>query len=350
LVTPLHWNLSEVALSNIPGMFFSITSVYFLYKGRNSSKMLLLGSFLSGLTLGIRFAEYSTVITLLVLILLTRKKLSDSIKSVSYFVMGILVWLIPLILDTGFKTFILLYKNQVDYILNHDSLFTQSSSIIERLMRIKWLFVTGYSPYFLITVLIAVIYFLGNYRKITKNNNLLFILVWLISYLVPLIFIYNLEVPRHVLPLLPPLIILFAISLKNLWRWKIVKLYCIVTITLLFSVALKEVQLIHTLTPPTVTPVLYVKENFNPKETILFTTFTYRHFQYYAPGFVNYWGGKDVSNNTVSKNVIIDYIRLAGEIPSLAKYKIKFEKNFTGPSNIFPRQSNANLYILEKDN
>ncbi|MFA5770883.1 MAG: glycosyltransferase family 39 protein [Patescibacteria group bacterium] len=168
LVTPIQWNLSEVALSNTPGMFFSISAVYLIFKGRNSLKMLLWGSFLSGIALGVRFAEYSTVIVLLGFVLWVRKRMSNLVKSAVYLITGILVWLIPLILDTGFETFVALYKNQVGYIVNHDSLLAQSSSIVERLVRIKQLLTVGYTPYFF-AILLVVAVFLINQKTYCKK-------------------------------------------------------------------------------------------------------------------------------------------------------------------------------------
>jgi hypothetical protein len=349
LVTPAQWSLSEAALSNIPGMFFSICSAYLIFKGRKSLKLLYWGSFLLGISLGVRFAEYSTVIVLLGLVLYIRKKIPDLIKSAICFTTGILVWLIPMVLVTGLGTFISLYKNQAGYIVNHDSLLSQNSSLIERLIRIKWLLTTGYSLYFLIPVLIITIYFFRKKIILFKNINLLFALFWLISYSIPLLFIYNLEVPRHVLPLLPPLVILFAIAVGSLWEWKLVKLFTAITIIFLFSVSLREAKLIHTLTPPTISPILYVKDNLKPSEVTLFTSFTYRQFQYYAPEYLNYWVDVNTPQTINTKFVVTDYIGTKTKFALLNNYQMFDTKEFVGPQEIFPRVSKINIFTYQAE-
>ena len=84
------------------------------------------------------------------------------------------------------------------------------------------------------------------------------------------------------------------------------------------------------------------------KVTLVISTFTYRHFQYYAPEFENFWGDQNAPEKISAKTVIIDYEKLKDQIKSLHDYKIVEVKTFEGPSDIFPRVPKTNIYILKK--
>lgn len=342
-VVPIHWVLSEVALSNVPGMFFAVTSAYFIYRGKNSRNLLLLGSFFAGLTLGVRFAEYSILIPLIILTALWRKNLIDLIKSGIYFLAGTLVWLVPTIIDTGLAKFINLYQMQVEYIAIHDA----TGSFSFRLARIINLLSTAFTPIFGVILVVIAYYLLTNIKQFTKYN-LQFCLVWFFAYLLPLTTTYNLEVPRHVLPLLPPTVLLLAISLKNL-KSSFVYFAIFATTVGLFLNSYTLVKIQKKELSPTIAPVLYVKNNFVPDETTLITTFTYRQFQYYAENFKNYWGSENSPENITTKFVVTDSEKLAKTLPALSGYNIVDEREFVGDKRVFPRISETHLFILSRD-
>lgn len=346
LVTPIHWVLSEVALTNIPGMFFATLTACLLYKAKGSKNCLLLASFLAGITLGVRFAEYSIVLSLLILVLIHRKKAIDVIKSGVYLAAGVLAWLVPLILDTGWSEFLNAYNSQVVYIASHDSLFGSNLTFINRLSQVWKLFLAAYTPFFIPILVFTAYYFLKNKRVMKRFNNL-FILVWFFSYLIPLVIVYNLEVPRHVLPLLPPLVLMSAATLKSL-KGRLGALVYFAFVFVIFLISLSQVKKQHSLIPPSIAPVLYVKENFSPDRAIVISTFIYRQFQYYAPEFENYWGTKNTPEYIDSEIVIIDFLKLKDQIPITAEYNITEEKTFIGPEEVFLRLSRTNLYIFEK--
>lgn len=346
LATPVHWTLSEVALTNIVGLSFLVTSVYFLYRGLKSDKHLLIGSFLSGITIGVRFAEYSTILLIIAFVVFKKKKWSRFVKVTIALLAGILIWLIPIIIDTGLNDFINLYLTHTAYIKSHDSIFSGNTSLFARLLKIKNLLVIGYSKYYSLIVGSIAFYFLTN-KKSFKKNISIFAFIWLVSYSALLVFIYNLELTRYTLPLLPPIIILSAVVLNHYWKTKITSVFYVVITVLVLSTSIKQAHLLKNLIPPTIAPVIFVKGNFNPKNTTLITTFTYRQFQYYAPEFDNYWGTQNVPENINSKTVILDYRQLRDQVPSLENYKIIDEKTFEGPVDVFPRLPKTNLYILE---
>lgn len=347
LATPIHWSLSEVALSNVPGTFFTTFTAFLLYRARLSPSYLPWASFFVGLSSGVRFAEYSILFSLLFLLTLARKNRRDLIKSVFFAGVGTSVWLVPLIIDTGWRSFIETYVNQVSYISKHDSLLADQA-FLARLGQIWHLFRQGYSLFFIPVLIFAGWGLIGNLRRI-KTWDLLFPFIWFSAYFLPLIFIYNLEVPRHLLPLLPPVIILSIQGLKNFKPPKLGLLVYLLCIILIFQAGLSSVQKLKALTPPTIQPVLYVKEKFDKGNTAIFTTFTYRQFQYYAPEFTTFYGdGKEQFDFQGYKNIIIDWIGLKNRIKDSKKFRIIQEVEFIGPEEIFPRISKVNLYILQQ--
>lgn len=345
--TPIEWTLSEVALSNIVGLFWTTTSSLLLYLGIRNKNYLYLGSFIAGLTLGFRFAEYSILLSLLLLITLYKQP-KYLIKTWLLFICGVLVWFIPLLVLTTPRGFLDLYINQASYIINHDSLNSADSSLKFRLIQIKELLKIGYSIYFLPVFLVVFLYIL---RRVTEFKSItisfVFSVVWLFSYLVPLIFIYNLEVPRHILPLLPPTLLIFALALNS--YQKVLQIVFIPVIIFLFITSLEQVKMLHSLTPPTISPVLYTKDNFDPKKTLLITTFTYRQFQFYAKEFPTFYGNNNLPKTINTEYVIIDFIDLKNQISSLSNYKITNTIEFSQDKTIFPRIHKTTLYILEKE-
>lgn len=345
-VTPIEWALSEVALSNIPGLFFTTLTAYFLYQGRLSRKSILIGAFLGGITLGVRFAEWSIICSLLLLTLLCRKSKPDFVKSVLVFFVGILIWFIPLIIDTGWSQVVNSYTNQTSYIISHDSVI--SLNLLNRLPKIYELFIIGYSPYFIPLILLIMVYLFKSRTRLFQFDNL-FVIVWLLSYLIPLILIYNLEVPRHLLPLLPPLILLLTLSMERIKKYQAIStLFICIIMVLMFTVSINQAKQIRNLIPPTVAPVLYVKENFQPEKTLIISDFTYRQFQYYAPGFKNFYGSKNAPIQINTEYVILDLFSTKEQIAQLADYNISDVKEFSGPVDIFPRISKTRLYILKR--
>lgn len=346
-VTPIHWVLSEVALTNVPGTFFTVLTALLLYKGKESPRFLYAGSLFGGLTLGVRFAEYSIVGALLILVLIYRRSFSAALKSIILFSFGLLLWLVPLIINTGWSNFLSAYANQASYIITHDSL-VQYTSILDRLVRIWELFLMGYSIYF-IAILLLIIWQLRKIKSYATIQpfNYLFVSIWFLSYLIPLVFIYNLEVPRHLLPLLSPLVLLSTLSINKILTNHFALMIYIIIVVAIFFTSLGMVKKQKAIVPPTIAPVLYVKGNFSPEETILVTTFTYRQFQYYAPEFrKNYYGSKNLPD-LGTKYAIIDFKNNLAA-PELKEHFLKEEVEFSGPREIFPRVNSVKLYVLEK--
>ena len=343
---PIVWALSEVALNYIVGLFFVllIATLCYLCVNQAKPKAYLYGcAFLGGLSLGYRFAEYSIVVSLLSLILYKRKRLIELLKTTVYFLAGVMVWLVPTVIDTGLSQFVFLYREHSDYVYWHDSIFADDITFWSRLHDLKWLLETGYTKWIFVFFVIICFYIPRNWKKIYSDFDYLFIFVWLVSYAVPLFIFYNLEIPRYVLPLSVPLLLLIG---KIADRSVYVKLILVFTIFPVFMTGLRYAYLQHITLPPTVAPVKYVLNNFDPKDTTVVSTFTYRQFQYYAPGLVNYLGSEaPLEFNTES--VILEHNGVL-TLPGLLGYNLVDEREFTGDRKIFSRVPTTKLFVYKK--
>lgn len=356
LITPISWTLSEVALTNIPGLFFLTFFVYLIYKFQNSIKNLCFVLIFGGLILGVRFTEISVILSLLAFIIIKKRYYNKILLLFGSFILGVLLWIIPLILITGFKEFIASYSWIANYVFTHDTLLGQEFNfrwlLSQRLNQLISLLNVAYTPFFVllsIFVLSSVVltrkYFDFKYQ---------FILVWFFSYLIPLILIFNLEVPRYTLPLLSPILILFFSSFsKN----KLAMILILVVSVNLLIQSLDQVTKFKNTVPPIISSVSFVKNNFNPKETIIISGITYRHFQYYAPEFQIVDVG-DIKNLELPKNkasfllrnktVIIDYLNLKNQMNTFSEFRVEREIEFSGDKDIYSRTPKIELFILKK--
>lgn len=351
IITPVHWTLSEVALTNIPGQFFLLFIIYLLFNFLNNKKAIILISGLFGLMLGIRFTEFPIMVSLTILVIFYHRNLKLALYSFLLFIIGISIWLIPLVLITGFDQFLSSYQWIANYILKHDTLLGQPFSIkmllSQRLEKLIFILGLGFTPVILIISIFSLIW-IFTMRDYLKDLKIQFLLVWASSYLLPLFFIYNLEVPRYTLPLLAPLTILNTVFIFNVLKSKIVAtIILLLTFLVLFTQAFDQVKRFKNTTPPVVAAVKFVKENYNPNNSLVVATFTYKHFQYYAPQFESIYGDKNLpSINLNNESVIIDYSGLKNN-GIFKKYKVDKEITFSGDKDIFTRVDKVNLFILK---
>ena len=158
---------------------------------------------------------------------------------------------------------------------------------------------------------------------------------------------------QYVLPTLIPLIMLFSYWMGVVAkRGGVIRSIAFVGLGVLIvnlaSVSLKEVALRAWNTPPTIAPVLYVRGSLPVDDTTIVSSFIYRQFQYYAPGFVNYYGVENIKGKIDSKYVVIDSPTLINEMPFLAKYKLIKTKKFEEGNLYFSRLKETEIFIFER--
>ena len=351
LLTPIEWTLSTVALTNVPGLFFLILFTYFLYKYSKNPKILPLVSLFGGFILGVRFTEFPVIFSLLVFILLKGKDVKLFIISLLAFIAGIMLWLIPLVIITTPEGFLNSYQTIAKYITYHDSVIGQESNLIStlklRLRGFSYLFSIGYTNFFILISLSSLVILF--FKKGFRQFNYQFLLIWLFSYLIPLIFYYNLEVTRYTLPLLPPLVILVCSIIFRITKSGYLYFFIgIIAIVLVYQ-SLDQLIRFSRTTPPSIAPVQYVTKNYNPKNISIIATFTYRQFQYYAPSHQVFYGDKIDDDAQLKEFVALDYLDIKSKIKKLDGYYVFSKQEFSGDKDIFNRLNNTKLYILKKN-
>lgn len=351
-ITPIGWMMSEVALTNMPGLFFLLIFAYLVFTSFNQPRKLILTSIFGGLILGVRFTEFPVIISLLGLAFLWHRQLKTITLSIIAFIAGIFSWLIPLVVITGPKPFIESYTWIANYVLRHDTQLSSSITLATflktRLSSLWELLQIGYTPYFIFLGLIGL-----TVSIITKNGwrrwPVQFVFVWVISYFIPLSLVYNLEVPRYTLPLLPPLAIttayLFAILIK---RTKVVLLFLLIFTAVIFSQSWSQVTRFNRQIPPTIQPVKFVKQNFDPKNTVIIATITYRQFQYYAPEYKIYYADKiDKVAVQSGTTVILDYLKSKDKVDGVTSFQDLKTQEFNGSRDIFTRVPSTTIFALK---
>lgn len=349
---PLPWILSTVALTDIPGLFFLLLAIYFIYISSDNGKRFLLTCFFSGLILGFRTNSILILLALICFIIARRYNLKFAFLSAFSFSAGIAVWFIPINLITGPKQFLNSYLLMKDYVISHDVLIGNSSglnSIIKLKVEQFWdLLTIAYTSWFSIISTVSLGYLFFK-KKLWGQFKYQFLSIWIIAHLIPQFIVYNLEMPRHTLPLLPPILILVSSVISQLLNKSLI--FIIPISLLLITIILQgwsQVLRFNQQIPPTIQPILFVKKNFDPQNTIIIVSLTYRQFQYYAPEYKTY-NSNSVSQVDISseKTAIIDYPSLQNKINPSANFKITESYEFKGDEDIFPRVPKTNLYILK---
>ena len=332
---PVHFVLSEIAISNMPGLFFLSVSALAIYS------QLPLAGLTSGLLLGVRPTDLPIIAGLITYLFFKRKRFLYRLSLILGFLAGVSLWLIPLIYLTGLNEFKLINSETSKYFIWHDMLFGKQFTfwtyINDRVTNLIKLFNIGYTPGFFAISTIAAFF---------EARKKPFLLVYLLSYTIPLLFIYNLELTQYTLPLSIVFSIFAVVFLKNLLPKKLFIPLYIVLVIFLFKTSFDTVKYQASATPPTIEPVFYVKSNFKNQDTLLITTYTFRQFQYYAPEYKNFYGKGNAPKNIDSKYVVVDYEGLAREIPSLSHYKVVAEKHFGPSKNKFVRLPETTLIVL----
>lgn len=354
MITPVHWILSETPISNVTGLFFLICFAYLVYVYEKNYRFWPLVGFVGGLILGVRLTDSPVVLGLLGLIVLRNFRIEKVIILGVSFLFGVFTWWIPLILISGFSNFSDSYMVIAKWFANYESGIKENYGIkyyfSSKTLNLLDHLTVSYTWSILAAAAISL---LATLPKIFKVLNYQFLLTWIISYGIILFTLYNLDLPQYTLPLSVPFVILIARLLRQALANRKLRLAAapLLILATMFVIKYDLEQILGHLktTPPTISPVFFVKEKFSSKDTVLITTFTYRQFQYYAPEFTNYYGTEKLPLKIDAKNVIVDYKNLRDDLPVLKDYKIVDSAVFAQPDLYMPRIHKTNLYFLTKN-
>ncbi|MDN3510467.1 MAG: glycosyltransferase family 39 protein [Candidatus Jettenia sp.] len=345
LINPLCWLQAERPTSDAMGLFFIIVSAYFLYRitfsdcdnNQSSGKKiyLFLGSLCLGFGLGVRLSYFPFIILwIAVVVYLTTRSIHLKKHSTFYgctgFITGISLWLFPQIAYIGWYH---LLKNGLFF--SHGHFTDWGGSIvtfgglrrIACLVRSTWEYGlggwwSGSSFFRLIPSFVMVISLLYSFKQHFSYQQRWFLGMYMVPYLIWINFGQNVANPRHILPVIPILLLFISHGLckaydevsKDISIWRSIFLfirffpgfppkpyrerkkrddsltaaYCPVLfiLTLIVSMSIFSLKLViryHHHIPAPIRLVQFVESQFDNLSTRVYCSEAKRFFEYYTP-------------------------------------------------------------------
>jgi hypothetical protein len=322
IVNPLFWLEASKAYSDSSGLFFLITAAALGYQAladhrdsqqqadeasRITLRPLYWGSVVFGVLFGVRLAYLPFVWTWGLLVYQLCRLRKDRLPLLTAFngmILGIGVWLVPFVLKVGVADIIRAAQmNTVGTVYQYGDTLVTSHDYFGRAIQLYiWnVLVNGLgfwwpdtSPLRLLPTALGLVALVTFWRSRRRTPDRGVFLAWLVPYGLWLYIAQNPNNPRHVLPLLPPLLIGIAAGVLTNQRWLVpwtkTSAWCGPAAGLLLSGALAGVTLplvyqYHTVLPARVQLVQYVTEHYDPQTTKVYCWWSRRFFQYYAPAW-----------------------------------------------------------------
>jgi len=297
-LAPAAFIFSEVVMSDIVSMFFVAATAYLLYLGISSRKHYYLAAFALGITIGVRQTDFM-LISLFLLVAIYRRDLRDLVNSSTIMLASVLLWLVPVILDTGLREFLEAQRLQGQIALQNGTLYSAGwlnpENVMHFLQALFSLFMEGWSSLFIVFLALTLIAALirikaGNMDLVDKR--IVFLLTWLVPYLLVFTLAYQLYIPRYLLPVFPPLAIIFASSMVSIlkhtrkgWQRGLVITFFVLLISAMGGQALHQAYDLHNSIPAPVQAAQFIQKNYDPERTLIIAGNSFRHFQYYLPSY-----------------------------------------------------------------
>ena len=357
-LTPAHLLFSDVAMSDIVSLFFAATTAYLLYIGFESKKYFYLGSLLLGITIGIRQTDL-LLMPLALIVLIHRKRLKDTVVSTFSVLSGIAIWFIPLIAITGFETFLRVQREQGLSAYGGSTLNSFGGlgilSLLRTIEAMVRLFIEGWSLTFLLFGVATLAFILVQARELRwhmQDRRMVFLVGWLGPYILLSIFIYQLYIPRYLLPMFPPLAIVFSFSairlidLQRGWAKKSLALLFSLAIIFMGYHSICGAYAAHTTIPAPVSAAEFVGENFDPKRTTIYPVESFRHFQFYLPRFrvVPFWWNGS-TNDAIDSLLDNKTLVVEGDLIPFGDALTAYE--FDRDHSIYPKHEHTRIYIID---
>ena len=219
-ISPLLWIMSNRYMSDLLGLSLLMVVVYYLlsYSISNSARQIFMAFFVLGTLAGVRISFLPFFIPLTFFVL-AKSSFKIASKSILSFVLGVLIWIIPLIIITGLDDLYYISQIHIDGHFNKwgGSILTSNFSFQFRLTKLiesVWAdgmggFWPGRNP---ITFLVSIgwlfsILFSFRSQKLIKNKMALplkLIILSIITYFIWIFLFQNIVYkPRHIIPFIP---------------------------------------------------------------------------------------------------------------------------------------------------
>ena len=225
LFNPLMWLMSNRYMPDLMGLAIMIGSFYYLKPNKKNTFSIPLGFFLFGVLAGVRLS-YIPFLFIPIMNCLIYKK--EKLLLVSSFLFGFLIWLIPLILFTGFNE---LWLTALEHTKGHfndygGTVYTENNWWIRFASFFRSIWADGFAGFWegrsWITIVISLylIYYFSesikNFKKILEDNSSIKIMIYsIILYSIWILLFQNvIYKSRHIMPIVLIVIILLSLGQK----------------------------------------------------------------------------------------------------------------------------------------
>jgi hypothetical protein len=308
LVNPACWLQAEKAFSDASGLFMVMSAGYLCWRTTELDAKpyhVFLGSMLLGLGLGVRLSYAPLLLSwagLLLYLYWWPTPRSAPLSDACYGLMiGVCLWFAPQLALTGGLE---LWHDGLAFTAQHFSQWggtlvsaaaPEHQQLGYRLTMFIWSLLAyslgvwwvDTSAWRVLPSLVMLIAFALCCRRALGNKNTGFLLLYLLPYSLWIFFGQHADQPRHLLPLIPVLLVLLASGLDHLLRTSVrLGTFACALLLLVLGVISTRLVVVHWLVPPPRLQVLqYVTTHYEPASTRLYAWGTRRMFAFYAPAF-----------------------------------------------------------------
>ncbi|MBH49169.1 MAG: hypothetical protein CMG69_00235 [Candidatus Marinimicrobia bacterium] len=222
---PLIWLMSNRYMPDLMGFALAIVCLYYLTERRNRTKNLICGFIIIGLLSGVRLSYIPLIIIPFINHLIFHKQRVYLFIS---FIIGLLIWFLPLILITGYEDlYILANKQFIGHFTDFGGTFiTENNLYIRFVSFLKSIWADGLGGYWpgrawqTMILSISYIYFIyfgirGIKNHLKNDENLVIIIYCVVLYMLWVFFFQNIVYKsRHIMPILILIFILVTIGQK----------------------------------------------------------------------------------------------------------------------------------------
>jgi hypothetical protein len=295
MTLPGYWLLSEMALSDVPGVALIVLAVGCLWKGRSNWRWLAAGAAISGLCLGLRPQNAIPVIIFgLYAIILQRRRVTlpqvGIIAAVG--IIALFLWLIPTVaVSGGWSHYGSSVQAHSNHIIQSDSLFRtriDSSTISTRVASFGngLLELIGDNPW--VALVTAAILIVGLLCVPWRSAAARLCTLWLVAVALQVFLLESLERPRLYLPFVPPLLLLVALGWSGSLQRRLNRYMLAIPLLMIGVFASTALPLAQTLsrelTPPT-QATHDIAAHYTPDKTVVVAQGSYRHVQWELPQY-----------------------------------------------------------------
>jgi len=379
---PGYWLNSELALSDIPGITFTLLSVVCLLNVRTdrTTRFFVFGCFFAGISLGVRPHNIIPIILASLSALYHLRPINMYyIQKVMFGTLagliGITIWLVPIYQtfdgyqgNTGFDGYLQRLDNHRQHVQSADSLFQQDLSTATITRRINE-YIDGWSHLLAgrdttILLMMVGLMLIGLIKLPLNERFTWFVLVWFMLEALKIFLLASLERPRLYLPALIPLIILVALGYSN-WRnrYQFMRLGIIGIIVLSLGTSLPIVQQLNHIPSPPEQATDYILNTYplSSGTSVVVSQGSFQSAQYhlsdYKQLYTPYFDAETWSDNITYDQpdylIILDGNDIAPEIFRALTTRLRYvtidDRIFERDPRIFPQHSTVRLQVMVQE-